>query len=855
MSSLLPQTAREWEKVLCRHFLMIGSNGDATPIRSLEITLATLTEACGRGVVSHAEVEAGFRSAFRHKSVVAPALERGEFLRLDHEGLPGCFTFLALTLYIDSLLDETYAEIGQYREKLDTWLGFGRSFSHLEGVAAMWEHLAGWLDRRVDAGEPFRRIILPPHGTWTHIGYTRRLSFPARRDVRLVERFLTDHPRSTQRPCDFIANFEATALGPHASWGLKQAYEEFRSAYLADSRALAGHRFWRFVTSLKGGERLAGPKPAAVEMSFDEDGGRIFVVAVGSVLDKPRTIAPTLGAAMEAVEAAGETSLAAALARGWLLFRQIGHGRWQSALNVDECVGRILLGCRSELAPRVEPLIGPLPPSGAWALLNEPTPTSVVENAIARLGGARRQGDWLVPVSVCDGVQSGDVWLGRPAFLPRIVADTSEFNIVPEPGNLSGPLTISDDGSSRLQACSPVDGAYVVSPKVARGRPTPWSRRISFVRDAVPHTAYGGSKDDLLPLRDWASLEKQGLTSHVSDSLAWEEGGCAIGDLLEAVYAGGRTGWDEMDLIEVIRLGVGGAVDAWTMLRSLHDAGYLCPRLRQHWKGRVWTLVPPSLLIVKGRETDIVLAEGALCDRLTDAFKRAAEGGGGAPFRRPAMSVWSPPTIGCASADPQYLAEKLGWPIAHTKDLAPPIPLAVETTPKRNDRYLVASQWDWEMRRFTVGRHVAEGSVALTRWQHPGGRDHDVYVVESPEHQSFHLSRTASIVLAHGLAHEAFVKIEDDRLVRVAREGGLPDVASMRLRVCNLRNAGPVDDTYVYPFCDLDAQWLHAIMPGCIGGGQEASTATVAEILALSRRSGARIRPLWIGGRMRINIR
>ena len=85
-------------------------------------------------------------------------------------------------------------------------------------------------------------------------------------------------------------------------------------------------------------------------------------------------------------------------------------------------------------------------------------------------------------------------------------------------------------------------------------------------------------------------------------------------------------------------------------------------------------------------------------------------------------------------------------------------------------------------------------------------------------------------MLAHGLAREALVELEADRLVRVAREGGLPDVAAMRLRISNLRNAGPVDDTYVYPFCSEDAQWLSAMMPGCIGGVREVSEATIAEL-------------------------
>ena len=242
-------------------------------------------------------------------------------------------------------------------------------------------------------------------------------------------------------------------------------------------------------------------------------------------------------------------------------------------------------------------------------------------------------------MSICDGVQSADVWLGRPAFLPRIVADTSELSIVPEPGNLSGPLSISDDGSQRLQAGSPVDGAYVVSSKVARGQLTPWSRRISFVRDAVPHNAYGGAKDDLLPLRDWTALEEQALTSHVSHGLEWTKEAVRLAIFLRL-----------FTLVDA-RAGMSWTSLKWFVLASLRPStlGPCCGVFTTRdffvhvatTLGRTRVVASASLSFIRKRkEGDIVLAQGALCHVLTDEFERAVEGGGGKLFRRAAASVW-----------------------------------------------------------------------------------------------------------------------------------------------------------------------------------------------------------------------
>jgi hypothetical protein len=86
----------EWERALCRHFLS-ASGDDASPIRSFEVTAATLA-ACRPGDV---DAEGSFRAALGLDEVCA-AVEHGRYRRLDEIGLPGCFSYLALTLFVDT---------------------------------------------------------------------------------------------------------------------------------------------------------------------------------------------------------------------------------------------------------------------------------------------------------------------------------------------------------------------------------------------------------------------------------------------------------------------------------------------------------------------------------------------------------------------------------------------------------------------------------------------------------------------------------------------------------------------------------------------------------------------------------
>ncbi len=105
------------------------------------------------------EVETAFKAALLADRNLWSALREGR-RRPATAALPNCFSYLAMTLLIDTFLEGAYSSRGQFRDRLRNWLGTTRSLMHLAGVAEMWRALARWLDVRADAGEPFRRLVL-----------------------------------------------------------------------------------------------------------------------------------------------------------------------------------------------------------------------------------------------------------------------------------------------------------------------------------------------------------------------------------------------------------------------------------------------------------------------------------------------------------------------------------------------------------------------------------------------------------------------------------------------------------------------------------------------------------------------
>lgn len=104
MNPQSPKTFEEWERCLVRHFLVVGSDGDASDIRSFEVTPTTLALACGAGIDQERNIEESFRIFMAGISNLPNRLNIGMQGASTRE-LPNFFIYLVMTLLIDSQLE------------------------------------------------------------------------------------------------------------------------------------------------------------------------------------------------------------------------------------------------------------------------------------------------------------------------------------------------------------------------------------------------------------------------------------------------------------------------------------------------------------------------------------------------------------------------------------------------------------------------------------------------------------------------------------------------------------------------------------------------------------------------------
>ena len=840
-----PKTINEWEQHLVRYFIKIGPDGDASDIRSFEVTPTTLALACGADSNQEATVEEAFRSFMARIPDLSQRLNGGMQAASTQEW-PNFFIYLAMTLLIDSQL-EGHDEGNEFRSKLRKWLGTDHGFQQLPGVNQMWETLVYWLDLRISKGQPFRRLILPTiPKSWRHIGYTLRLTFPNKTDLRLMEDFLTRCPQAYNDPQLVVRKFQTVLLDDRASEALKLAFTEFREAYLLGRRALADLRFWRLLRRALAHTSQPVRRSVTVEMMFDAEGTRGYLSCVDQVLEAE--FHPRLFGALNSVSAHTSLNLGSGLHSGLLFFRQVGVGRWRAEGNPCSAPQGLHVALARRHERCVGDRLGRLINEGEWLLTSNPHSYHFVCEALrpTRLL-PQSSNEQIVRPRLSGGVRLPHGWLGRPAFLPLIESDTTDYVVRPVATSSETPPFTIEGG--QLTAPDPIEGSFLIEPAREFGEKiSPWRLHVQLFQDALPHYGLGGSaRYRLEQLSDWSHLSPTHVTFEGHEVLTWETGPVDCEHLLEALYASGASGWEEAELVTLLGRT---NVSPWTLLRCLQDAGIIEPRLRSGWKGRAWTLVEPKLIRIARSGIDLTVIEGAICAQLAEDFQKAVIGLGGQCFRRLGVSPWSPPLIGAKIATVEALAKKLGWPLVTEPLMPDKVPLALAGTERMADLHEITSTWDWDSGRFKDSS-ANQNAVTLTRRVHPGGRDHDLFCVTSRRNTTNWLSRTAAIVAAHAQTRTPmFEQREGGRLVCLTHDGGLPDALATGLRRKLLRTAGPVGADYIYPVNTQTLKWLQSLLPGFLFGPVRTDNRSISSLISEARRSGGQQRLQWRNGQL-----
>ncbi|WP_448208672.1 hypothetical protein [Azospirillum sp. sgz302134] len=633
-----------------------------------------------------------------------------------------------------------------------------------------------------------------------------------------------------------------------ASSGMMAAFEEFRTAFRAGVASI-DHRFWRLVLRAARSVDRAEREEAVLELGFDEDARRLILLGSADEI-AALSVVKDLGTAMRSELVTRSANLAMSAMRGITFFRQVGMARWRAQENPPPGATGVHLAFSAVHADPVLRVELRLLQSGDWYLTTEPGDQRTVDKVLLRLRFSRLQGEQLLDIALVGGVRVGSSWLGRKMFLPRIEAGDRRTTVTRVAGQDEGAQITIDDG--RLLSRESVDGTYEVSAATGTdGEMAGWSRRIRFLADAAPHLELDGVAYNEPLVREWLACKLASTHTIRQTELEWSDAAPASADLQEAIYAAGRAGLSEAEVLDLIVRGADGRVEPWSILRTLHEGGFVEARHRHRWRGRVWTLVAPKLTVLDSNAPHTIVVEGALCAALEREFREVVGGLGGKPFRRLGVSAWAPAVVGATGVEPDQLAARLGWRVL--KEVTEPnfVPVALERSDLVAEHHLLAASWDWDRRRFVTGT-VGPCGVSLTRWVHPGGRDHDVYRVKSSRHISSHMTRNAAILMAHIVARKSLFRVEGDKLVRTSKEGALPLEFAIWLRRFALAGGGTLEGgSYGYLLGGYDAACIARALPGCIEGVRQGnSTRASIKAMMAARRLGGRSRIRWVDGVM-----
>ncbi|MDB5963479.1 MAG: protein of unassigned function [Massilia sp.] len=877
-----------WEELLVRHYLRSDGPYGGAPLRSIDATPLELARATCLDAITPEASRRSFLACF-HDMVATRDVLRGVAVpRARTRETPGYFRYLVLSTLVPAL-SEDGVSIRDFRLRLGRLLELGGALSALEGLPELWNRLATWCERRRSEGEPYRRIVLPNPGHMRLIGYSVRLAFPSWRDRdRLVREIAHIGPASLLLPRTAIAKLQHPIEFDGYSASMRDAFWDFRERFQRGERLLSEHRFWRLLCDLRASTReslvhnvcgieidlllVVGLDDADLELELTarragegpDDEREVVRLAgcidavLGGVRDLPARVPNEVSsAARDIVEA---------VRLGVLVFVEEGWGRWSFAAPSAIFSGDAVAIARTDLTRRLPfPRVVWRPAGSSWQISGV-----LSAGALEALLGLVRQrpadrADELADLEIVGGVPTGRALLGRPRLLPHVRATIGSMIQLQPLDGAEGEISVSaiSPDTWALVSKGLVTGAWRVSASEAAGpygEAPEVERVLRFDARALEHEHLADPDRDpsrLEPeidmvVRRGAALHAKPLSGTRCESAA----DAALIDLTEAVYARGRVGWSEADLITLVRQVLRGA-DAprpWDVLHVLQVAGWIEPRLLTSWKGRRWYLRPPSIVGVAAGTQAVAVLDGAAPLIVRERFNNVSAKLGAQLAGGGVRGAWSLPVLAVRDIDPIELARLLDIPFSTEAAVDASIAPACWPAEKRTIEHReLMTRWSWERGHFVQASGPPGKVVRLERYSRARADDRDILLLSAPGLPGrIFGSRTAALLEAHRLARRPLFEFRNGALWRRAADGNLPLPVARMFRLAHL--AGPFLDiaseggaaSLAYPVDEPSARLVAAWFGAAISiHGARADAEDGLGSIALARHRGRAHRLVW----------
>lgn len=855
------------EAALTAYYLCSDGAFGAGPLCYIDASESQLRAALG--VAHDADPVRILARACGGPRAMADALANGLVPFKPKPGLPGFFRYLVMTCAIVATADNNDST-QDFGKNLARAFGSENPFNNRSSLPDLWHRLESWCNEAQAAGQAIRKVTLPPPGTGKHLGLTNAITFPSWRDLRRLRQLLdrrTEY-RSIVDPVDAAIQLCPLIENDFSySPTIRLASGEYRQLYLKKASLLGLHRFWLALAGLLTEQRSPTSERAVtprLELRFgsaiDDVELRVTLADKKGHVDPLQILEGFPDQVLEqtgpwAVRIAGERSseaLVSAVTSGVVPLTEAHFGVWHSSLLLPTAPARclLLLSVKNRNIARKWG-IGTESIGDNW-LLAGPIPARDCRSVYQYIGlSVESACSPAQAMMLVGGHRTGTGFLGRKTLLPQIR--------ISGPGGVTLRPVQEDGAKCRLHSEAsdlysigtdiPLDGAYKLrldEDMIPAAEPLAIETTIVFFTDALEHVALSDIDDARWRLANEARVRPTSLavvskaTTDEYQPVLDRERSRRFEDWLEALYAGGRNGWSEQELVSTIPAVLGeGAPPVWDILRGLNECGWLQPTSNLRWRARRWWLTPPSLIKIRFVQgTEGLLLLGSTPASIRRRFRETAQTVGCTVSDRPGPSEFAAHLLLATGPTLDDLMTELGWTVAEQRAAAPvPAPDCWTTENVDESRHQRVARWNWEAGAFRSPVTTKSGMVNLERFRRERGDRDDIFVVAGSDNSERYVttSRTSAIIEAYRRARIPMFRWDGTRLVRNCQDGHLVEpLATLAMR-SSCRSPGPalVDGrwTYVYEMTTDCVDWIGAML------GQafiHHATARDAEVSSLS---------------------
>lgn len=401
------------------------------------------------------------------------------------------------------------------------------------------------------------------------------------------------------------------------------------------------------------------------------------------------------------------------------------------------------------------------------------------------------------------GFETASGYLGRGTLLPRVwVPPTGRLSLsAVSAEETSIVLKDAGEGWYVLESSAPVEGQFRfrVEERIEGAEPLSQERVASFVSDAPEHLEYREPNPQRWEMVRETVAGATPFTVASTQPIVPVRSCCTrldtrYEDLLEALYARGKAGWSEFELVALFKGILGSdSPSPWDLLRSLEESGWLRCIYAVSWGVRRWWLVPPHLLSASAA-SDCVVLGGSTTAAIRSRFVGTARRLGAEISEHEGVGPYSPSILFARGVSADNLASETGWPIANGMgEATPSAPACWPNDGCDPASHELVASWSWSDTKFSKPDQGTRTGVTIDRFRRQRGDRRDVFRVSSESERDWvGWSRVVAIAEAYRRAQRHFLNVEDRLLVRVPLVGHLPLAIANRIGLMALRFGGPV---------------------------------------------------------------